>query len=101
MVAVQVMVPVIGLIVIGLETLPGGSVYPGHGVFSAFNGCDKLQYSESPSGSKGNGLYCQGVFDGKKIDAGTRNQGVELLVLSKTVTSVCRNILWLRGVDMF
>ena len=37
-VAVHVIVPVIGFMVIGLVTVPGGSVYPGQGVFAAFNG---------------------------------------------------------------
>ena len=93
MVAVQVMVPVTGLMVMGFETVPGGRVYPGQLLFNAFSGCDKLQNNESPSGSKGSGLYCQGVFEGRNIDAGTKNQGVELLTVSNTVTCLYRNIL--------
>ena len=72
--AVQVIVPVMGLIVIGPDELDGGVVNPGHAVFQLFKGNDKLQYKESPSGSKGRGLYCHGVFIGRKIAAGTKKK---------------------------
>lgn len=99
-VAVQLMVPVIGLIVMGFALLPGGMVKPAQGVFHPFKGEEMLQYKESPSGSKGKGLYCQGVFTGRKMAAGTRKNGVEFGIES-TVKSVCKNILSDKGEDRF
>jgi hypothetical protein len=90
-----------GLIVIGPDELDGGVVNPGHAVFQLFKGNDKLQYKESPSGSKGRGLYCHGVFIGRKIAAGTKKNGVEFDKLSIAVISVCKNILWFRGLEIF
>ena len=86
--AVHVMVPVMGLMVMGPEAAAGGNVNPGQGLFQLFRGNDRSQCKESPSGSKGRGLYCQGVFTGKKMAAGTKKKGVELLKLSMAVTSV-------------
>ena len=41
--AVQVMVPVIGLMEMGFAELPGGVVKPAHEVFQVFNGKEILQ----------------------------------------------------------